>query len=141
MVSVRTARMFARLGKYQEQACGLLRFVAGALFACHGLQKVFGALGGHKIDFPSQLWFGGVIELVAGALICVGLWTTCAAFVASGTMAVAYLQFHWKGRFDGNFFPVVNEGELAVVYCFLFLFFAARGSGAFSVDAMLRKKR
>jgi putative oxidoreductase len=87
--------MFAGLGKYQEQAYGLLRIVTGALFFCHGLQKLFGTFGGYKVDFPSQLWFGGVIELVAGALICVGLWTTCAAFVASGTMAVAYVQFHW----------------------------------------------
>jgi len=56
-------------------------------------------------------------------------------------MAVAYVQFHWKGRFDEKFFPVVNHGELAVVYCFPFLFFAARGSGAFSVDAIRRKAR
>ena len=133
--------MFARLAKYQDQVYALLRIVAGALFFCHGLQKLFGTLGGHKVDFPSQLWFGGVIELVAGALICVGLWTTCAAFVASGTMAVAYVQFHWKGRFDENSFPIVNHGELAVVYCFLFLFFAARGSGALSVDLIGRRKR
>jgi putative oxidoreductase len=131
--------MFGRLGKHQDHAYALLRIVSGALFLCHGLQKIFGLLGGHKVDFPMQLWFGGVIELVAGALICLGLFTACAAFVASGTMAVAYVQFHWQGRFDQNFFPVVNHGEPAVVYCFLFLFFAARGSGPLSLDALRRK--
>jgi len=133
--------MFHRLRKYEDQAYGLLRIVTGALFLFHGLQKLLGILGGHTVAFPTQLWFGGVIELVAGALIAMGLWTACAAFVASGMMAVAYVQFHWKGQFDGNFFPAVNHGELAVVYCFLFLFFAARGSGALSVDALRGKSR
>jgi putative oxidoreductase len=86
------------------------------------------------------VWFGGIIELVAGLLIAVGLFTRCAAIVASGTMAVAYVQFHWRFDFGSHFFPVVNKGELALVYSFLFLYIAFRGPGKWSVDARLGRK-
>ena len=115
-------------------AYAALRIVAGALFAVHGAQKLFGWYSPFMPPAGSQLWIGGVIELVGGALIALGLWARCAAFVASGQMAVAYIQFHWKLAFAGGMWlPAVNKGELAVLYCFLFLFIAARGGGAMSV--------
>jgi putative oxidoreductase len=117
----------------------LLRVVAGALFAFHGAQKMFGIYGGFRPHFPAQIWFGGVIELVGGLAIALGLCTRCAAFVASGMMAVAYFQFHWKLALGAQFFPAVNKGELAVLYCFIFLYVACRGVGKFGVDALSRK--
>ena len=119
-----------------EAAYAVLRIVTGLLFAFHGLQKVFGVLTEFQPAAGSQLWIGGVIELVAGLLIAVGLATVWAAFLASGTMAVAYIQFHWKGAFDANFFPGINKGELAVVYAFLFLYIACKGAGIASIDRM-----
>ena len=89
----------------------------------------------------SQIWVGGVIELVCGVLIALGLFTRYAAFLASGTMAVAYAQFHWKFAFDREFFPAVNGGELAALYAVVFLFMACHGAGAFSVDALLAKRK
>lgn len=126
----------AALGaRYEAPAYALLRAVSGSLFLCHGLQKLFGVLGGTPMPVGSQLWLGAVIELVTGALIAVGLFTRPAAFLASGTMAVAYIQFHWKLAFAGSaWLPVINKGELAVLYCFLFLFIAAHGSGIASLD-------
>ena len=124
-----------------DRAYALLRIVSGALFTIHGVQKTFGVLGGTQHEVGSQLWIGGVIELVCGAAIALGFLTRPAAFLASGTMAVAYIQFHWKMRFDEAFFPVVNEGELAVVYCFLFLYVVLRGSGPWSLDALRRARR
>lgn len=116
-----------------DSAYALLRVVAGLLFAFHGVQKLFGVFAKAPPHFPTQLWFGGVIELVAGAAIALGLFTRCAAFIASGTMAVAYVQFHWKLALGANFFPAVNKGELALLYSFLFLYIACRGSGKWSL--------
>ena len=124
-----------------ERTYALLRIVSGFLLACHGLQKVFGMFGGPRLDVGSQLWIGGVLELVLGAAICLGFATSLAAFLASGMMAVAYFQFHWKMQFDGNFFPLVNKGEPAVVYCFLFLYFAVKGGGPWSVRLKKRSER
>ena len=119
------------LGRFAPQLYAILRIVVGFLFACHGMQKLFGAFGGEPVQLTSQTGVGGVIELVAGVLICIGLFTSCAAFVASGMMAVAYFQFHQPG----GALPIVNHGELAVVYCLLFLYMAARGAGVWSVAA------
>ena len=127
----------AILGKHAERIYGLMRFVAGALFACHGAQKLFGSFGGQKRTGNTLLTIAAVIELVAGGLIALGLFTAPAAFVASGEMAVAYFKFHASG----GFLPIVNHGELAVVYCFLFLFIACHGSGTFSLDALFFKRR
>jgi putative oxidoreductase len=99
------------------------------------MQKVLGILSEFQPPPGSQLWVGGIIELVAGLAIAAGLFTSWAAFLASGTMAVAYTQFHWKLAFGAAFFPGVNKGELALLYSFLFLFIACRGGGAWSVDA------
>jgi putative oxidoreductase len=106
-----------------------LRVLAGLLFAFHGLQKVFGVLTEYQTPVGSQLWIGGVIELAAGLLIAAGVLTVWAAFLASGTMAVAYVQYHWKLDFGAGFLPGVNQGELALLYAFVFLFIACRESG------------
>jgi len=120
-----------------EPVYAALRIVTGLLFAVHGLQKVFGVLTDRGTQaVGSQLWIGGLIELVAGLMIAVGFLTVWAAFLSSGTMAVAYIQYHWKFAFDSSFFPVVNRGELAVVYAFVFLFIACRGAGSASLDGI-----
>lgn len=114
----------------------VLRIVAGALFAFHGAQKVLGVLSEFTPQAGSQLWVGGVIELVGGALIALGVLTRPMAFLASGQMAVAYTQFHWKLALGGGMWlPAINKGELAVIYCFLFLFFAAHGNGILALGA------
>lgn len=106
-----------------------LRIVAGLLFAQHGVQKLFGLLGGTPMPVFSQLWVAGVIETFGGLAIALGLFTSPVAFVASGQMAVAYFQAH----LPRGFWPVQNGGELAVLNCFLFLYIASRGSGRFSL--------
>lgn len=121
-----------------------LRILAGGMFACHGLQKIFGlflAEGQSAQPVGSQLWIGGVIELVAGAMIALGLGTRIAAFLASGQMAVAYFQYHWGFAFDSRILPVVNGGDDTVLYCFVFLLFVVRGSGGASIDRMLEGSR
>jgi len=120
-----------RSSMFQNTAYALLRAVCGLCFSLHGMQKLFGLFGGTRPSVLSQLWFGGIIELSCGLAMALGLATRWAALLASGTMAVAYLQFHWKLRLGAAFLPLVNKGELALVYCFLFLYFAARGNGAF----------
>lgn len=118
-----------QLRYFADYAYAALRFMSGWMFAYHGAQKLF--LGAERPPLASQIGLGGVIEFVCGLLIAVGFKTRGAAFLASGTMAVAYIQFHWKFQFNSNFFPAVNQGELAVVYCFLFLFIACQGGGKF----------
>jgi putative oxidoreductase len=127
-------------GRIEGAAYVLLRAVAGVMFACHGLPKLFGLFGsGPRPAIGSQLWVGGLIELGAGVLIALGLFTRVAAIFASGAMAVAYFQFHWKLQLTGGkWLPLVNRGELAALYSFLFLFIAARGAGAASLDRRLR---
>lgn len=93
------------LSKYSDQAYALLRIVAGFLLMFHGLQKIFGVLSEFQPPVGSQLWVGGVIELVCGALVGIGFQARLAAFLASGTMAVAYFQFHWKFDFGGELLP------------------------------------
>jgi putative oxidoreductase len=125
------------LGRIEQPAYSALRMVAGVLFSVHGMQKILGWFSSKPGPaVASQLWIGGLIELFAGLLIAVGLFTRGAAFLASGTMAVAYIQFHWKLQLaDSQWLPVVNKGELAVIYCFLFLFIAARGPGWAALDS------
>ena len=113
----------------------LFRLVAGLLFVCHGAQKLFGAFGLPRMTAPLFV-AGGVIELVGGTLIAAGLFASFAAFLASGEMAVAYFTMHAPHAF----LPIVNHGELAVLYCFAFLFIAANGSGAWSLDALIWKR-
>jgi len=124
------------LGKYSSFFYALLRFVAGVLFACHGAQKLFGVLGGQKQEATLMI-AAGVIELAGGILIAVGLFGSYVAFIASGEMAVAYFKQHSPG----GFWPIVNRGELAVLFCFVFLYIASVGSGILSVDALIAKSR
>ena len=124
------------LGKYSELLYGILRIVAGLLFACHGAQKLFGMFGGS--GEPSSLMIAaGIIELFGGVLIALGLWAGYAAFITSGQMAAAYFMMHASG----GFWPIVNRGELAALYCFLFLYIASKGSGRLSIEALVRKPR
>lgn len=117
-----------------------LRIVAGALFAFHGAQKLLGWYSHFTPPFGSQLWVGGLIELVGGTLIALGLLTRPVAFLVAGQMAVAYFQFHWKFNLAGGMWlPAVNQGELAVIYCFLFLFIAARGAGVAALGGHMRR--
>ena len=122
------------LASQTDRAYAALRIVAGLLISFHGMQKILGILTTSQPEVMSQIWIGGVIELVAGLMVAVGFFTRIAAFLLSGTMAVAYFQFHWKFQFDEAFFPVVNKGELAVIYCFVFLFIACRGPGPWSLE-------
>lgn len=130
------------LSRIEKPVFAALRIIAGAAFSFHGMQKLFGWFPtGALPAVGSQQWVGGIIELVCGSLIALGLFARPAAFLASGTMAVAYIQFHWKFRFaNGMWEPTVNRGEPAVLYCFIFLFIFAHGAGIFSLDARRRRK-
>ncbi|HMC57575.1 MAG TPA: DoxX family protein [Candidatus Solibacter sp.] len=117
-----------------------LRVVAGLLFMLHGLQKVsgmFGGINGHGASPPvgSEFWVAGVLEAVGGVAIVLGLFTRPVAFLLCGEMAVAYFRAH----FPHAFWPIQNGGELAVLYCFIFLYLFAAGPGPFSLDRVLRR--
>jgi len=123
---------FTWLSRWQPQLLALLRIVAGLLFLEHGLSKFFG----FPVPFPMHplpplLMAAGVIELVGGALIAIGLLTRLAAFIASGEMAIAYWMQHFP---HGGFWPLANKGEAAILFCFAFLYIAAAGPGAWSID-------
>ena len=117
------------LEKYAEQSYALMRIITGFMFSFHGAQKILGLLSEFQPPVGSQLWVGGIIELLGGLAVMLGFQTRIAAFLCSGEMAVAYFQFHWKFQIGPNFFPSLNKGELAVLYCFVFLFIACRGGG------------
>jgi putative oxidoreductase len=123
------------LSPYADRAYALLRIVSGAIFLMAGTPKVFNVLAGQAPQpTGSQLWFGGLIEIVTGLALLVGFLKRWAAFLASGTMAVAYFQFHhqWSGK---GFLPTVNGGAPAVVLCFVFLAIACKDAGPWSIDA------
>jgi putative oxidoreductase len=127
--------MAARSG-LEGHAYAALRIVTGFLFLFHGLQKVFGMYGGSVQPVGSLPWIAGAIELVGGVLVLVGLFTSPVAFICSGEMAAAYFIAHSpKG-----FWPIQNQGELAALYCFVFLYIAVRGGGPLSLDRVIRKK-
>lgn len=121
----------------------LLRVVAGLLFLQAGGMKMFDWFGGVPAEFGghppvmSQAWIGGALEFYGGSAILLGLFTQPVAFILSGEMAVAYFQFHQPG----GTWPVQNHGEPAVLFCFIFLFFAAYGAGDWSVDGLIRRRR
>jgi putative oxidoreductase len=127
--------MHRYLGRHAEIGYALLRVVTGLMFAQHGAQKVLGLLGGHKPPIASLFGLAGIIELVGGLLVAVGLLTSWAAFVCAGEMAVAYFMAHAPQ----GFWPLLNKGELAVLYCFVFLYLATRGGGRYSVDGSMRR--
>jgi len=123
--------MKAQLGRHSDAIYAAMRFVVGFLFACHGAQKIFGLFGGVPPEAPAfVVWGAGLIELIGGVLVAIGLLTSWAAFVASGTMAVAYFMAHQPQ----GLLPIQNQGELAAVYAFVFLYVAARGSGPYAVQ-------
>lgn len=130
------------LAPHADRAYAVLRIVSGLLFAFHGVQKLFGVLSEHPSPpVGSQIWIGGLIELAAGLAVALGAFTRWAAFLASGTMAVAYFQFHWKPQGAAAVFPGVNGGEPAVLYCFLFLLVACKGAGTWGVDTCRESKQ
>ncbi len=124
------------LRRLEPAAYVVLRVVLAFLYWSHGVRWLFGAFGGHPARFLTLVWFAGVIETISGTLMMIGLWTSCAAFVASGEMAVAYFMVH----FPRGHVPLQNGGEITVALCFGFLYLATRGSGVFSLD-WLRGKR
>ncbi|KUI23373.1 DoxX family protein [Mycobacterium sp. GA-1285] len=138
-----TTTFDARLASYSSPLLSLFRIIAGLLFALHGSQKLFGWPVASPVPIEAgswPLWWAGLIELVAGLLIAVGLFTRIAAFIASGEMAVAYFWKHWpplEGP-SASFWPMENGGEVVLLFCFGFLAIAGLGAGAWSVDARRR---
>ena len=132
--------MFRSFSRYQPQLLGLLRIVAGLLFLAHGLVKLFGfppgAMPGPQ-DPLTLLGIAGIIELATGTLITLGLFTRPAAFIAAGEMAVAY----WMMHAPRSFYPVANQGDAAILFCFVFLYLAAAGPGAFSLEGTRGRRR
>ena len=119
-------------------AHSLLRIVSGLMFAQHGVQKLFGWLGGDQVtDLMSLPGIAGILEFVGGILIILGLFTRPVAFLLSGEMAVAYFMAH----FPRAFWPAENGGEPAVLFCFIFLYFAATGAGRWSIDDAIGRRR
>ncbi len=125
------------LGRYSEVIYALMRMVVGLLFICHGAQKLFGVFGGQNIPSSPLMVTAGVIELLGGSLVALGLWAGYAAFIASGHMAVAYFTVHAPG----GFWPIANKGEPAVLFCFILLYIASKGSGRLSIDALAESRR
>jgi putative oxidoreductase len=121
--------------RLQDPIFAVTRIVFGFLFACHGAQKLFGLWGLHSMIHVPFLLVAAILEFGGGILIALGLFTQPVAFVLCGEMAVAYFKAH----FPGGFLPIVNKGELAVLYCFFFLYLSVRGAGVFSLDAMRKK--
>ena len=129
------------MSKYTALTLTLLRIIAGFLFMPHGAQKLFGLLGGMggtgaHASFPDLMWIAGVLEFFGGLCIVLGVWTRPVAFLLSGMMAAAYFM----GHASRGFWPLLNRGELAVLYCFVFLFLAAAGGGPFTVERLWQKK-
>jgi putative oxidoreductase len=126
-----------KISALETLALSALRIVVGFMFSLHGLQKVFGFPQGHRAQLLSLLWVAGTLEALGGSLIFFGLFVRPVAFVLCGEMAVAYFRAHApKG-----FYPILNGGELAVLYCFIFLCLVFSGAGAWSVDALWRRKK
>ncbi len=123
------------LDGFTEQAYALLRIVAGLLFLAHGVQKFLNFPVAFPMPLNPLLQAAGAIEIVAGGLIVIGLFTRPAAFIASGMSAVGY----WIAHGSQGPFPIANGGETIALYCFLFLFIATRGAGIWSIDAGSRK--
>jgi len=140
-----TTNLDARFASYSSPALSIFRIVFGLLFAMHGSQKLFD----WPIAAPMPIevgawpaWWAGIIEFVCGLLIAVGFFTRIAAFIAAGEMAVAYFWMHWpplEGP-SASFWPIANNGEPAVMFCFAFLALAGLGAGTWSVDARRRRR-
>ena len=132
----------SKWSSWAPQLQSLLRIVAAFIFITSGTMKLFAFPAGIPPDggtvpAMSQLWIGALLELVGGGLMLVGLFTRPVAFVLAGEMAVAYFQFH----FPQSFWPTINNGVPAVLYCFLWLYFSAAGAGPWSLDALRERRR
>jgi putative oxidoreductase len=129
--------MYTPLFRFVEPTYAAMRIVVGFLFAFHGGQKLFGMFGGTARPIASQMGFAGLIEFGGGLLVMIGLLGGLAAFICSGQMAFAYFLSHAP---RGGW-PIQNDGELAALLCFVFLFISARGSGIWSMDTLLHRRR
>jgi putative oxidoreductase len=124
------------MSSYNSQVYALMRIVAGFLFLWHGAQKLFGIPSAMPAGVPAFIIYGaGPIELVCGILVMIGLFTRWSAFLASGLMAFAY----WMAHGTKALLPIQNNGELAALYCFVFLFISTQGGGLWSVDAAQKR--
>ncbi len=134
--------MLNDFGAHSGKVLSLLRIVAGLMFMQHGTQKIFSfpaeAMG--PFNIASQMGVGGVLELVGGLFIVLGLFTRPVAFILSGMMAVAYFQMHWKFG-AASPFPLVNMGELAALYCWVFFYFVFAGPGEWALDNLTGRRR
>ena len=130
MVNI-ASRMWDQIG------LNLLRIMTGFLIAPHGAQKLFGVLGEEAVEFPSLQALAGGLELFGGLAILLGFYTRSAAFLLAGELATAYWMVHGPRAF----LPIVNRGELAVLFCFAFFFLFTNGGGNFSIDGWLRWRR
>jgi putative oxidoreductase len=128
-----STKMF--ISKYEEQVYTILRIVVGFLFLWHGSQKLFSFPPAGQVIPPYIVFIAGPIEFFGGLLVMIGLWTRWTAFICSGEMAYAYWFIHGTH----SLLPLHNGGEWAIIYCFIFLFISAKGSGIFSVDHILKK--
>lgn len=136
------AKVDSRWREWTPYLLSIMRIITGFLFMQHGAQKIFSLLGGSRggpPPFLSQSWIGGVLEFFGGLLIILGLFTRPVAFILSGMMAVAYFQFHAYAR--SEFWPILNGGELAALYCFVFLYLSAAGGGPWSLDSIWRRSK
>jgi len=126
---------------WPSRVLSIFRIVAGLVFLSAGTMKIFGypamPAGQPPIEPMTQMWIGGLMEVVGGVCIILGLFTRPVAFVLAGEMAVAYFQFHAPA----SFFPTVNMGIPAVLYCWFFLYLVFAGAGEWSVDAMIARSR
>jgi len=126
------------LDRLQPYVLSVLRIMAGLLFLEHGMAKLFGFPShGPMPGFPELEWFAGIIEVTGGSLVALGLFTRAAAFIMSGEMAIGYFLFHAPH----SFFPLLNGGEAAVLYCFVFFYLVFAGAGPLSLDALVWGKR
>jgi len=125
------------ISRYEPQIYAILRIVIGFLFLVHGSQKFFSFPDPGMHMPPFMVFVAGPIEFFGGLLVMTGLWTNWAAFISSGEMAVAY----WMAHGTHAILPIQNGGEMAMIYCFVFLFISAKGSGVFSIDHLLEKKK
>ena len=125
-----------RFRSFAPQILGITRIIAGLMFACHGAQKIFGWFGGMPPGVsPWLIWTAGPLEFFGGLMMALGLFTRTTAFILSGLMAIAYFYGHARN----GFLPKVNGGEPAVLYCWIWLVFAANGPGAFALDNLWRR--
>ena len=133
-------RQLSRSRSLRPYLLSALRIAVALSFVTHGTQKLFAwpvSQARPVADLLTQTWFAGVLETVGGLFMLLGLFTRPVGFILSGQMAVAYFQAHWPR----GFWPILNGGELASIYCFLWLYFATAGAGPFSLDAVLFKGR